>query len=201
MPTLTRADAASIDDLLSVDDKEIKTIIDESIEMNGDLVSNAADKAIVVAGKFTGTIRSAGKVVILGSGLVKGSIRAPLVVLGGEISRRSDDDGVVVDGPLVLASSARLMNNAVYESLHSDHGAMLAGMVVPRDSSFFADLHQAGRLAFVDSLKPVDAVGKSSSSHGARAQVVQLVDPPQAPLGDAALADHDHLQLGTGTGG
>jgi len=169
--TPSNDDTSRVDELLFYDPRDPHTLIDSSCTLAGDISCDARDRVIVVAGKLIGTIRSASPVVVLAGGLVEGSVRAPRLTIAGRITRRTDDDGVVVDGELALAATGSLECSAVYESLHTERGAALAGVLVPFASSFFHELYATGRLPFVDALPEYSeaiCAPDAASSGGAR---------------------------------
>lgn len=187
---LPTGDKARIEDLLRVDTDKVHTIIDESISMRGDIECAHADRTIVVAGKVVGTVRSAGRIVVTPSGVIEGSVRAPQVTLGGRISRRNEDDGVVVDGELTLAASARLECSTVYEQLHSEHGAVLAGLILPRDSSYCKDLQDAGKLPFIEQIQPLhEPAGRTEPVQRPHLTPVSGHGGTVTPLASVVLSD------------
>ena len=145
-----------IDEELSINPEQVKSVVDESVEFRGDIVAKDPSKTILINGRVTGTVRSAGPVVVGDTGVVEGSVRAPKLALSGTIRRRSDADGVIVDGPLALTKGARLECSTVYRELHTKHGAVLAGMIAPMDSDYCWQLHQEGRLPFLDDIAQVN---------------------------------------------
>lgn len=157
-------------------------VIAAGFTFHGDIVSDNSDTELVIAGNVVGTIRTAGRLNVEKGGVVEGSVRAPNVRLAGQIKRQRVSDGVVVDGDLVLEPTARLECNAVYETLHSERGAVLAGLMVPFNSDYFSELHAAGSLAFVEELTafapaPTKPAVVAAPSAPGRQGVTPLVQP------------------------
>lgn len=154
MTVLFQADqSGSFDDPFALESGGEDTLVGSSCSMAGDIVCEVPGKTIVIAGKLRGTICSAGRVIIAEGGQVEGSVRASRLAVAGRIARRTEEDGVVVDGELALARGASLECSAVYETLRAERGAVLAGVIVPYSSSLFHELYATGRLAFVDLLQ------------------------------------------------
>jgi cytoskeletal protein CcmA (bactofilin family) len=138
--------------------------IPEGVAFTGKLVCDCPDKQLLIGGKVTGSIRSAGPVVILESGVLEGSVRAPRITIAGRVLRGSQADGIVADGQLSLAATGKLQCNAVYEEIAADRGAAIAGILVPFNSDFFHELSVAGSLPFVDALEPLSGGQRASST-------------------------------------
>lgn len=154
MTVLSQADqSGSFDDPFALETGAADTLVGRSCSMAGDIVCDVPGTTIVIAGKLSGTICSAGRVIIAEGGQVEGSVRASRLAVAGRIARRTEEDGVVVDGELALARGASLECSAVYETLRAERGAVLAGVIVPFSSSLFHELYATGRLAFVDLLQ------------------------------------------------
>lgn len=146
-----------------VDLSKVNTVIDQDVEFHGDLISKDPNKTVLISGTILGSVRAAGVVVVTEAGEIQGSIRAPRVKLAGRVMRRNDQDGVVVDGALTLTSKARLECNAVYKSLDTERGAVLAGTVGPIDDDFIREQATQGHLPFLKTLKPVLPVGEPAA--------------------------------------
>ena len=120
----------SMDELLRIDEDVFSTIIDDGVEIKGDITCTSG-KAILISGKFVGDIVSNGTVVINASGLVCGSVSAKRIKLAGRIDH---PDGVVEAEEAIIVAKTGSVSAAslTYGGLEMEFGALIAVSVAMR---------------------------------------------------------------------
>jgi cytoskeletal protein CcmA (bactofilin family) len=131
-----------MDELLRIDEDVFSTIIDDGVEIKGDITCTSG-KAILISGKFVGNIVSNGTVVINASGLVCGSVSAKRIKLAGSIDH--PDGAVDAEDAIIIAKTGSVSAASLtYGGLEMEFGALIAvsvamrprvGMLSPRAST------------------------------------------------------------------
>ena len=149
--------------------------------VRGEICVDDPEAWLQIIGEVHGVVRSAGKVTIEPGGLVSGSVLARSLFVAGRVRRVRAHDGVLVEGDLVLAGTARVEADAVYEALRSEKGAVLAGTMVPIGSQYFDELLKGGGLPFIKELRP---------GHPGRQPAVAAARPEQPAEAGASGTSH-----------
>lgn len=136
----TRREMPALDELLAIDNSNIRSLIDENVTFEGKLTVKG-DAAILISGKVIGEVVSDGVVIINSDAVVEGSVSARCLQLGGTIMRRNQNDKVDVGDVLVLARGARLQCDAIYGDMKAEHGVRIAGAIQPRDLEEVKPVH------------------------------------------------------------
>ncbi len=101
------------------DDETVNSIIGEGSEFVGEFSVNGL---IRIDGKFEGTIKAAGKVLIGRTGKVKTDIKAQSVVVGGTVI-----GNIEAEDKVILLSTARVVGDVRTPSLVIEEGVIFEG--------------------------------------------------------------------------
>lgn len=126
----TPVNTPAIDTLMNTSLDSITTLVDEGVEIEGTIRINT-DRAVMISGRVIGAIESRGPVIINVNGLVHGSIRAQALQVLGEVHRRTAEDLVKIDGPLVLCETSHLGCDAEAAGVQMAYGATIDGALRP----------------------------------------------------------------------
>lgn len=118
----------TIEDLLSIDPDSITTVIDNGVEFQGNLICHSG-KAIMISGKFSGSIESEGSILINEGAVVSGSIKANKIKLAGKITKSEDKaipSEVYAGEAIILAKTGQLTTDTLtYGGLEMEFGARI----------------------------------------------------------------------------
>lgn len=125
--------ALHIDELLSVDQASITTLIDVGVNIVGKVtVSNG--RSLLISGCVEGEVESDGAILVNLGGVIRGSIKAKSLQVAGLVERTNDNDLIQVFGPLILAETAVVNCDVVSEGLKTSYGAVMNGSFRPHST-------------------------------------------------------------------
>jgi cytoskeletal protein CcmA (bactofilin family) len=108
----------------------VETLIGPRVHIRGDIVFSGG---LYVEGKISGKVYAedgaAAVVTVAGQGLIEGEVRAPVVVIAGQLQ-----GDVHASERIELAPNARVQGNIYYKVVEMAAGAMITGRLIHADA-------------------------------------------------------------------